>query len=202
MSTTPNTNAGDPGPPSNVLLLAGRGDGRESVACGELVGATAPEQTHLLLVTGLESPRERLAAWDDAVDRRPAETTVVDVSATARSTAAADAGPDTATAWPQATVETVPGDDLLELGRTLTDALAGSDRETVLCVHSVSDLLQSAGRERVFRFLEVLTRDVERTDAVAHYHLNPDVHDGETVRTLEVLFDTVVDLRDDGHGGH
>jgi hypothetical protein len=99
--------------------------------------------------------------------------------------------------WADARVERVPESDLLGLGETLDAALSRSDRPTTLCTWSVSDLLQSADLESVFRFLEVLTRNVHRTGGVAHYHLTTDVHDPETVETLETLFDAVLDLRED-----
>jgi hypothetical protein len=201
MSTIPSTDPGGTGGPSNVLLLAGRRDEREATACGELAGPTAPQRAHLLLVTGIASPWDRLTSWADAVGGRPPETTVVDVSTTTRSAVTADpaavsvAGP---TDWSDVTIETVD-DDLLTLGQRVTNVLSGTDRQPVVCVDSVSDLLQSTNRECVFRFLEVLTRDVERSGAVAHYHLDPDIHDPETVSTVEVLFDAVLDLREDGH---
>lgn len=193
MSTTPDSNDGEADDPSNVLLLASSVGEREATACGELLGSADPGQSHVILATGLQSPAQRLAEWDAHVGARPAETTVVDVSLSTRSTAAAAAGDDL---WPGVTVERVTDGDLLDLGTTLDSAVERSDRETLLCVHSVSDLLQSAGRGDVFRFLEVLTRTVDRAGGVAHYHLDPDLHDEELVRTFEVLFDTVVDLRD------
>lgn len=193
MSTTPDANRGGTGGPSNVLLLASSVDDSETTACSELLGATDPAQSHVVLTTRLQSPAQRLAAWDDHVGVRPAETTVVDVSTAARSAAATES--DDESLWPSATIERVADGDLLELGKTLDAALGTTERDTALCVHSVSDLLQTAERERVFRFLEVLTRCIERTEGVAHYHLNPDVHDRETLETLAVLFDSVVDLR-------
>ena len=69
--------------------------------------------------------------------------------------------------------------------------------DVATATRSVSDLLQSADLESVFRFLEVLTRNVHRAGGVAHYHLTTDVHDPETVETLETLFDAVLDLRED-----
>lgn len=202
MSTTPSANPGGHDGPSNVLLLAPSVDDGEATACGELIGATDPARSHVILTTCLESPSRRLAAWDDHVGVRPAETTVVDVSAAARSAAAAQPADADADVWPGATVERVADGDLLDLGKTLDATLEHSRHDAVLCVHSVSDLLQSSDRERVFKFLEVLTRSIDRTNSVAHYHLNPDVHDTETLRTLEVLFDSVVDLRECTGTGH
>jgi hypothetical protein len=187
--------------PSNVLLLTTTSTSRESAACGELSERNAPSRSHVILATGLESAADRLADWDAEVGTRPAETTVVDVATTTRSAGAA-AGADETGHWSEATVERVDASDLLALGETLDGALTGTDRPTTLCVHSVSDLLQSADLETVFGFVEALTRNVERADGVAHYHLNADLHDAETVDTLAVLFDAVVAVNDDSGADH
>ncbi|MEF8853852.1 MAG: hypothetical protein V5A28_15775 [Haloarculaceae archaeon] len=181
---------------SNVLLLTAAGGDSECAACRELLEQNPLSQSHVVLTTGLGSAADRLADWDADIGVRPAETTVVDV-ATATRSAAATAGADEADRWPGATVERVDAGDLLGLGERLDGALTGSDRPTTLCVHSVSDLLQSADRRAVFGFLEALTRNVDRAGAVAHYHLVADLHDAETVDTLAVLFDAVVDVSDD-----
>jgi len=178
----------------NVLLLAPSVGGHEEEVCRELLHGPG-EREHALLVTCMESPADRLSVWTDHENGHPENATIIDVEAPARSTAATAA--DGAGA-PNAVVESVGEEtDLVGLGdvvdRHLT-ALA-SEGEPSVCVHSVSDLLQRAQEDAVFKFLEVLTSTVERAGAVAHYHMNPDVHDTETVRTFEVLFDSVVDLR-------
>lgn len=194
MSTTPGENSERTDGPSNVLLLASSMDAQEDDVCGELLHGPAPKRDHALLITCLQSPEERLAAWTDGHAGHASDATVVDVETSARSTAAA-AGGDVPT---DAVVEYVPAQaDLVELGDVVErhlDRLA-SDGETGVCVHSVSDLLQSAEEKAVFKFFEVLTSSVDQADAVGHYHMNPDVHDQDTVQTFEVLFDSVIDLR-------
>ena len=198
MSVRSNSDGDETERPSNVLLLTATGARCERAACRELSERNAPAQSHVILATGLGSAADRLADWDADVGVRPAETTVVDVATTTRSAATtAEAG--THDSWPSATVEHVETGDLLGLGETLDTALTDSDRPTTLCVRSVSDLLQSADLETVFKLLEALTRNVERAGGVAHYHLNVDVHDDETVDTLAVLFAAVADVND--HGG-
>jgi len=203
MSVRPDRNAEETEVPSNVLLLTSAADDCAVTACRELSERTPAERSHVILATGLQSPQERLDDWDDQVGVRPAETTVVDVATATRSVDASAGGGErpldrpASPGWADARVERVPESDLLGLGETLDAALSRSDRPTTLCTWSVSDLLQSADLESVFRFLEVLTRNVHRAGGVAHYHLTTDVHDPETVETLEVLFDAVLDLRED-----
>ncbi|GGL64608.1 hypothetical protein GCM10009039_23180 [Halocalculus aciditolerans] len=50
--------------------------------------------------------------------------------------------------------------------------------------------------ERAFQFLHVMTVKLSREGAVAHYHLDPDAHDKQTVGTLTQLFDAVLERRD------
>jgi len=181
--------------PLNVLLLAPSVGGHEDEVCGELLHGPA-ERERALLVTCMNSPAERLDVWTDHENGRPEHATVVDVEAAARSTAATTAtGTDGA---PNTLVESVDSEtDLAGLGDVIDRHLTelASEGETAVCVHSVSDLLQRAEERAVFKFLEVLTSTVDRAGAVAHYHMNPDVHDRETIETFEVLFDSVVDLR-------
>lgn len=201
MSTTPDANGGTDGRPSNVLVLAPSVGGHEDTVCEELLHATGSPRTHALIVTCLDSPADRLATWTDR-GADPARTTVVDVDTTTRS-AAATAGTASTTGRdvPNVTVESLPDvADLVELGETVDRYLDDAEWTTSLCLHSVTDLLGANDRASVFKFLEVLTSSVDRAGAVGHYHLNPDVHDPETVATIEVLFDTVVDLRDDTGG--
>ncbi len=183
----------------NVLLLAPSVGSHEDEVCGELLHGP-DERERALLVTCMESPADRIAVWTDHEDGRATDATVVDVETAARSTAAAGADGTVAGAngAADAMVESVDAEtDLAGLGDVVDRHLSSlaADGDTAVCVHSVSDLLQRGEEEAVFKFLKVLTSTVERAGAVAHYHMNPDVHDPETVRTFEVLFDSVVDLR-------
>lgn len=202
MSITPDANGGDTDRPSNVLLLAPSIGADEDAVCEELLHSTGTHATHALVVTYLDSPTERLGAWTDR-GGDPERTTVVDVDTQARSTAVdatGDAGPTPGgpeSRLADATVDHVADPDaLVTLGEVLDRHLSGREGETTsLCFHSLTDVLGVVDREQAFKFLEVLTRSVEHAGAIGHYHLDPDVHDPETVATLEVLFDVVVDLR-------
>jgi len=194
MSTRPDADDESTEMPSNVLLLAPSLSGQEQDVCHQLLHGSDADANGLL-VTCLESPRDRLAAWTDHDHAETGEVAVVDVDMSARSTAAADA----VTSLPaNATIESVSTEEgLVDLGEAIDRQLTRltATGETAVCLHSVSDLLQHGDERGVFKFLTVLTNSVARTDAVAHYHMNPDVHDAETIETLEVLFDSIVDLR-------
>jgi len=197
MSMRPDVNDDESRMPSNVLVLAPTIGRRASEVCSELLHGQHGRNNGLL-VTCLEPPAERLAAWTGHECGGTDDVTVVDVETAARSAARTGSA-----ASLDAVVDTVSADaDLVAVGETIDrhlERLSG-DGETGVCVHSVTDLLQRADERGVFKLLEVLTSSVERTNAVAHYHMNPDVHDPETIRTFEVLFEDVVDLRTAGVG--
>ena len=192
MSTRPDANDDEPRTPANVLVLAPTIGQQVSEVCSELLHGPNGRDNGLL-ITCLEPPADRLAVWTDHQCGGTDDVTVVDVETAARSAARTGSA-----AAVDAVVDTVDTDaDLVAVGDTIDrhlDRLSG-EGETGACVHSVTDLLQHADERAAFNFLEVLTSSVGRQDAVAHYHMNPDVHDPETIRTFEVLFDSVVDLR-------
>lgn len=82
---------------------------------------------------------------------------------------------------------------------SISDALAeeGDGHPTTVCFHSVTALLQFAELPRVFRFLYTLASRVASSGARAHYHLDPNAHDEQTVTALTPLFDAVVQGTED-----
>ena len=80
----------------------------------------------------------------------------------------------------------------IEVSRFL-DRSRRRDAETKICVRSLTALLQFTDLRRTFRFLHVLAGRVEAAGAVAHYHLDPDAHDDQTVGSLTSLFDAAVE---------
>lgn len=87
--------------------------------------------------------------------------------------------------------------DLAALGVKLSEYLqtidadaSGPQQDCQLCVDSLSGLLDANDTEPVFRFLHLLTRQVDSVGATAHYHLDPAKHDQQTIDTLDPLFDT------------
>jgi hypothetical protein len=88
--------------------------------------------------------------------------------------------------------------DLAALERTIADRLAAADGQTTLCFHSVTAVLGFVERERTLEFLHTLTDEVDATDTYAHYHLDIDAHDAETIEMLGTVTDRVIALDRDG----
>lgn len=85
--------------------------------------------------------------------------------------------------------------NLPRIGLSLQDALRtwrDTDRQTVVCFHSICAILQYASVEEVYQFLNTMTQDVRQENALAHYHLDPNALDSATLAKFRGLFDTVI----------
>lgn len=87
-------------------------------------------------------------------------------------------------------------DQLSALGTNVRDTLnewAEGEVPTVLCFDSVTSLLQRADMDLTFEFLLVLTESIRGSGAVSHFHYDPATQQGADRRTLEHVFDHVVE---------
>lgn len=87
-------------------------------------------------------------------------------------------------------------EQLSALGTNVRDTIrswADGDSPTVLCFDSVTGLLARADMDLTFEFLLVLTEAIRGSGAVSHFHFDPTVHQGADRRTLEHVFDHVVE---------
>ncbi|WP_276299363.1 DUF7504 family protein [Halorussus lipolyticus] len=182
-----------------ILLLAPSLHAATEDACLDLLSFDAPAEENVLWVTYTRSPDDCVEDWMAHVDSPPRNVQFVNVGETTR--AAAQSGGSTASNVADQAVESLssPG-DLTGLGITLSEALKqwdGNGHRTVACFDSLTALLQYADLQTVYKFLHVLTGRFDAADVTAHFHLDPDACDQQTVSTLTSLFDTVVEL-DDG----
>lgn len=177
---------------SNTLVLAPAFSGDEDDLCTSLLTGTPPAETNQLWVTFSDDVATRLAAWDEREGSRPADLGIVEVG-----------GGTGERAVPETDgVETMhvsrPG-DLTGAGVRLSELLGhleGSDARIAACFYGLTVPLQYVDHGRLYRFLEVVVERMREVDAVAHYHMDPNVVDDERLRTLRSLFDTVVEHED------
>jgi hypothetical protein len=173
---------------SNVLVTGDDAGDAHRAACENLFGERVMDRRRAVVSAGRGDATERSHDPDDA--RR------IEYRAATRSAAAATGD-----------VDPVPGveHDLTSLGNAIADAIDEADRTVEslapaqfrLCVDSLGPLLEAHDEPAVFRFLHAVTGDVRVVDGMGHYHLSMPP-DADTVRTLEPLFDAVVELRADG----
>jgi len=169
-----------------VLLQATSAGDREQDLCGELLAEPAPDT--LVGVTTTETPARWCSTHLDQTTADPENAQLVCVGERTRSGArgAAESAPISTATVPD------PG-NLTKLGTLLSDPLTGDpSADAVLCLDSVTPLLHHSSRQTVFQFLHVLTDLVTANGVAAHYHLDPQAHDDETVASLKVLVDAVV----------
>jgi hypothetical protein len=86
--------------------------------------------------------------------------------------------------------------DLTGLGIAIAEQLRDTDGVYV-CFDSITAMLQYVETPRAYTFLNSLLGHLWDADTHAHFHLNPDAHDEETVAAITSLFDARVDA-DDG----
>lgn len=172
---------------NNILLLAP--SQVEANVCTGLYRSEDPEDIRCITITYLDDAGDRSRRWRTNQGSLPTELVVV------------EAGGNRGTAGKRESRDTVevlrePADDLTWLGIHANEYLTrwfDLDDEIVLCLDSLSVMLQYVETERAYKFLHVLTSRVEQADALAHYHMDPSVHDDQTINLLKQLCDTAIE---------
>lgn len=178
---------------ANVLLLASSMDDDARQSYFRTFLPSDPSAYTVLALEYRRSPSDWVDEWDRYVGERPRRCTIISVNDVTRS-AAASSGASAPNSNGVVTVEN-PG-DLTGVGIAISENLPENGR-TLVTFDSLTVLLQYVDRKQAFRFLHALTSRMDAVDALAHYHMDPDAHDEQTVATLASLFDTVAEF-DDG----
>lgn len=184
--------AGERDAPSNVLLLAPTERGPS--VCSDHVSRAGSDALAVLVI---EFPRLTggfANAWSTRDPPWPEALEVLSVCRGSTQTGPVDRLRDRA---PESvSVESASvGDDLVLAGIEVAETLASwqdTYDDVVLCLDSLTSLVQLAGVDRTYRFLHVLTEHVRRGDIRAHYHLDHTRHDLRTTFLLETLADAFV----------
>jgi len=82
--------------------------------------------------------------------------------------------------------------DLSTVGIKISSFL-DDDGGTVVCLYSLTALLETVGVERLLRFLQILTNRIATADAVGQFYLDRSEHDDQTIYMLRSVFDDVVE---------
>ncbi|QLD84833.1 hypothetical protein HWV23_03580 [Natronomonas halophila] len=180
-------------PPANVLLEApSLSEGGMSI-CPHIKAETDAER-NLLFVSLSGNPDSRLDMW-----RRhgglPGKVAIITADNT-RSVAASGGGSTTRQSGETVISTTTVSEpsDLTGIGIKMNNCLSAwedDDARTHVCFDSLTTLLQYVDTERVFQYLHVTTKRIEAVDGVAHYHIDPNAHDDQTLATIESLFSDV-----------
>lgn len=180
-------------PGESVLVEAATRSGGERAVCHDLLATATPTETRALVVTMLDHATTRQSQWETHVDGIPEALAVVEVAPGAGGDDDPPANPD----WNASVKRVASPSDLTEIGMavgSVLDSWADTGAPVTVCFHSVSALLQYAESRRVFRFLHLLTSRLGTTDARAHFHFDPGMHDDQEAATVRAVFDGVVRL--------
>jgi hypothetical protein len=173
---------------SNVLLLGPSVDECVDTGCKRLL--TAGGEDAVLVVSFMLSPRQWVDGWTERVGDLPDELVVVTTSDAFTQPGEAEADlPDAVT------VEYLssPG-DLTGIGMVVSKYLERwheADRGMTVCFDSLTTLLQYGETHSIYRFLHLITTRMSGADARAHFHLDPDTQDKQTVSTITSTFQAV-----------
>ncbi|WP_225336088.1 DUF7504 family protein [Halomicrobium urmianum] len=190
-------------PGENVLVLSSEFGVDDEPVCLDLLTVEQPASEAMLAVTVTESPDDRIQLWHQHADAAPAAATLIDVDTSTRSAASRSTADEVHQLCETASVRTADSPaDLTGLGVEITNALdeltaENEERQLVVCFKSLTPLLQYVSREELFKFVHLVTERFTQAGAVAHFHMDPTVHDEQTIATFLHLFDVVVEL-DDG----
>jgi len=180
----------------NCLLLAPSIGGSERSNCLELLSKHNFETTKLIHVLYRESATDRHEMVERHFHEHPDESAVITVESSDPSGMGSSNTPS------DYYVESLTdAGDLTGLGIALNDCLSEWHAEGIelgLCFDSLSVLLQYADFERVFKFLHTLTGKLADVTATAHFHLDPVAHNDREVAQLRQVFDSVVEVDEDG----
>lgn len=85
---------------------------------------------------------------------------------------------------------------LTEIGSSVSEfceTWSSDGHRIVLCFDSISGLLVHSDPEVVFQFLHTLLGRLAETEAVTHFHIDPEERDEQLIATYSSLFDEIVD---------
>lgn len=178
---------------SAVLLLGPTRRSLDDAACSAFFRSGSVADRSVLFVSLTRSADDRLHVLEEHLKAMPERVSVVSgADRFGSETTRTVRGEETTVS-----VEVVSDpSDLPKLGMTINKVVSGRDDDPLMCLHSLTALLQYAETERVFRFLHLLQT---RLDVTGHYHMDAEAHDRRTVATLRPLFDAIVEYDADGH---
>jgi hypothetical protein len=183
-------------PPAVLLVELPRFDERDTTACIDLLTAAPAADEKLLIVSVTETIGKTHRRWDDHVGEHPDEFAVVSASFAEDGPGGTNEGVDGASEanWLVSHHIDDPG-DLTGLGVTISSQLeewAEDEEQVVVCVRSLTTMLQYVGSDELVRFLGELRRHLEAAGAIAHYHVDPQAMDEQSLAAIRSVVGGVV----------
>jgi len=179
-----------PAPGTNVIVMAPSLSEEKRTACLDLQGVDSAAHHNVLHITYSGAPAELVEQWRDHHGELPARMGIVVVGDQPGQQPGGDSIPD------NVFVTSANPNDITGLGMRLNNYLNDHDEDSqlVVCFDSMTEMLQFAELQPVFKFLHMFAGQLRDADAVAHFHLDPGAHDDKTINRLKPLFDDAIDL--------
>lgn len=179
-----------PDPGTNILVLAPSLSDEKRQTCLELQSGTPASQLDVLRITYSDTPPELVEEWRDHHGRIPGRMGIIVVGDQPGSYGNDANLPDSVF------VTTANPNDITGLGMRLNNYLKDGNRDSqlVVCFDSVTEMLQFADMQPVFKFLHMFVGQLRDANAIGHFHLDPGAHDDQVISRLKPLFDDAVDL--------
>jgi hypothetical protein len=180
----------------NVLVTAG--DGETCMAC---LDRGDPDGRAELTVTYPETTAEDNGFGNHGREQ-PAAKGLISVGDTMRAATTAGGGDASGPTFTGAVAQDAIADptNLQRLGTSISEFCQhwqADGYDIHVCFDSLSALLAHTSPEVVFQFCHVITTRLASVDALAHFHLDPERHDDETVATMQSIFDETVGVETD-----
>lgn len=178
-------------PGSNMLILAPPSDENELISSLDQIMKDAPEATPVVLVSSTHPVHRLLNTWRTQQGEFPPNIGLLSIGELVRSTSSQPSTIQIGNVW----VRTVQENDLTGIGIAISDYISQWDDEPPLhlCFDAVDNLLTTVDLKTTFRFLHILTAQIQQTNSTAYYHLIPDEHTQQTINSLTPLFDEVLE---------
>lgn len=159
-----------------------------------------PERLSVVAAIYTQSADEWLADWRTTVGGLPTESALIDVGGKERSTDAQSSDAHLAMES-VSTINTAPTDPakLLFALRDQLQQVATTGTQVVVSMESLTAFLDSVDNETAFRYLHLLIHELRATGAIGYFHIDPNAHSQQTIDTISVLFDSVVDCPPHDH---
>lgn len=175
----------------SVLVVAPTQTPPDDSACTELLTQEPPTKANVLSVTFEASPEERLSVWQhEASETLPHRAKIVDGGGATQTTqtVSTDAGPGVP-------IETLPTDaGLLDTALTIARTLGqwvDTDEPTLMCLHSLSALLDTYELTAVIQFVSGLNNFCNCLDIRTHHHIDTARHGEDSLEEIGPLYDAV-----------
>ncbi|MDY6765133.1 MAG: hypothetical protein SV377_05530 [Halobacteria archaeon] len=188
----------------SVLSLSSSVD--SEVSCTDLSTVASPDQENVLVVTD-GSVDDWYMKWRDSAGELPADFGIISVGGFNRSAAAGATASSSSQARTQRPttpgtsdepkqIETLPEVDLSELGLLINSYIRSwedTDRRLIVCFDCLDELIEEVGVKKAFKFLHLLVERLRVAGVISHFHLDPSVHELETINLFKNLFDITVE---------